>query len=148
MAKLTFKEDLCKGCGLCVLNVLPAADTRIKESLPVSTSPREPLQRITVKRLPLALDILLVPVESQPLQILDGRRGRAGLVTGMVEVLHPKDHLAAQRSRPQPRDHERTRVPQVQRPRRRRRQSADIAHLRPNLRIHSSTLPNIGWQFE
>ena len=76
-----------------------------------------------VDRLARALDVFLVPVEPQPLQILDRLRRSAGLVLRMVEILHAEDDPSAPRPRAQPRDHERPHVPEMQGTRRTRRQT-------------------------
>ena len=73
------------------------------------------LERLAVEWPALALHILRVPVKAQPAQIFHGCRGGARLVARMVEILHAKHNLPALRTGTQPRDHERARVPEVQR---------------------------------
>jgi hypothetical protein len=74
-------------------------------------------QRGAVSVLAVRLNIFFVPVETEPFEILDGRRRRAGLVAGMIQIFHAHDNAAAERPGAQPCDHERAHVPQMQRSR-------------------------------
>lgn len=65
--------------------------------------------------LAFGLHKLFVPVETKPFQVFDGLRGSAGLVFGMIQILHAKDEASAKRTRPKPCDHECPDVAEVKR---------------------------------
>ena len=107
--------------GLRRLHVAARADARIGEALPSQFS-----ERVAVDRPSLGLHVLLVPVEPQPAEVVQGLRRRARLVPRVVEVLHAHYKLPADGPRPQPRYHESARVAKVQRARRTRREPPDV----------------------
>ena len=132
------------GRGLGGLHVAARADARIRETLR-----HKLLQRRAVEALPLRLHVFLVPVEAEPSEVADSVRRRAWLVLGVVQILHPEDHLSAEGAGAQPRDHEGADVAEVESPRRTRRKPADVAHLSFQYFVHSRTKrSSVSWSLK
>jgi hypothetical protein len=81
---------------LGVLDITSRADARIR---------RQQGQRLAIDIFTLALNILLVPFETEPFQILERRLRRPRLVARMIEILDAENHLPAERSRAEIGDH-------------------------------------------
>ena len=110
------------GGRLGVLDIRPRAGAGVDEA-----SFDEPRQSLPIEVGAFRLDERLIPVESQPLQVLNRQMCRARLVTRMVKVLHAHDNASADGSRPKPCDHERAHIAKVQSPRRTRCEPAYIS---------------------
>ena len=105
--------------ALGLFDVAPGADARVDES-----GRPEPVERVAIARPARGLDVwaawsadvrALVPVESEPVQVLDRARGRAGLHLRVVEVFDAQDERSAARTDREPRKEERTGVSEMQR---------------------------------
>jgi hypothetical protein len=104
---------------LRALDIAPGTDARID-------APAQTLKRGAVEFRPMRLHDLLVPVETEPAQIVDRLTVGPRFVAGMIKVFHPKKKPPAARTRAQPGDHECPHVAEVKRARRTRRQTAYI----------------------
>ena len=92
--------------GLRPFHIAPSANARIDRQLGKS---------FAVDVLTLALDLIFIPVKSKPLQILNRLFSSTCLVSRMVQILHPKNHLAAQGARAQIRNQECSHIPKMKR---------------------------------
>ena len=105
--------------GLAALDITPRADAGIGKTARTQrlqgANVVDPPLRLRVGRVRTADVGPLVPVQTEPAQVRKRRVGRAGLVLGMIKVLHAQQQRAATATYTQPRDHEGTGIAEVQR---------------------------------